>query len=104
MTVDAAVKGCCESCKKPNAVGWRGRPCAMGNVGHARPNYRDTHVRWKHLSSFTCRDVREALDLSQWRATSEGTSFSKWGKQVTEKSHEADESDNSCYWSIDVCV
>jgi hypothetical protein len=53
---------------------------------------------------FTCRDVREALDLSQWRTTNEGTSFSKWGKQVTEKSHEADESDNSCYCSLDVCV
>src|ERR1700731_3575255 len=59
------MKGCCESCKKPNAVGWRGRPCAMGNVGHARPNYCNTHVRWKHLSRFPCRDVREAFDLSQ---------------------------------------
>ena len=45
-----------------------------------------------------------AFDLSQWRATSEVTSFSKWGKQAMEKSHEADESDNRCYCSLDVCV
>jgi hypothetical protein len=38
------------------------------------------------------------------RATSEGTSFSKWGKQAMEKSHEADGSDNSCYRSLDICV
>jgi hypothetical protein len=30
---------------------------------------------WKHLSSFPCRDVREAFDLSQWRATSKGIVF-----------------------------
>jgi hypothetical protein len=30
--------------------------------------------------------------------------FSKWGKQVTEKVHEADESDDSCYCNLDVCV
>jgi class 3 adenylate cyclase len=45
-----------------------------------------------------------AVDLSLRRATGEGTSFSKWGKQVMEKSHEADESDNRCYCSLDVCV
>jgi hypothetical protein len=32
MTVDAAVKGCCESCKKPNAVGWRGCPCVEASL------------------------------------------------------------------------
>jgi hypothetical protein len=36
-------------------------------------------ARQKHLSGFPCRDVGETLDLSQWRATSEGMSFSKWG-------------------------
>jgi hypothetical protein len=30
--------------------------------------------------------------------------FKMGGKQVTEKSHEADESDDSCYCSLDVCV
>jgi class 3 adenylate cyclase len=45
-----------------------------------------------------------AFDLSQWRAASEGTSFSKWGKQVMEKIHEADASDNRCYCSLDVRV
>jgi hypothetical protein len=30
--------------------------------------------------------------------------FQDGGKQVTEKSHEADETDNGCYWSLDVCV
>jgi hypothetical protein len=46
----------------------------------------------------------EPLICRQWRATSEGTSFSKWGKQVMEKGHEADESDNRCYCSLDICV
>jgi hypothetical protein len=42
--------------------------------------------------------------ICRTRATSEGTSFSKWGKQAMEKSHETDESDNGCYCSLDVCV
>lgn len=59
---------------------WCGRPCAMGNVGHARPNYRDTHVRWKHLSRFPCRDVREAFDLSQRARQAKANSFQNGGQ------------------------
>lgn len=47
------------------------------------------------------RDVREALDLSQ-RRHRRRHSVSKWGKQVTKKSHQAEKSDNGCYCSLDI--
>lgn len=84
MAVDAAVMGCCEAAKSRTPVLGVTDPYAMGNVFltmHARENDRETHVRGPGSISqiFHCRDVRETLDLSQCRATSEGTSFPKRG-------------------------
>jgi hypothetical protein len=70
-------------------------------------NYRDAHVRGPGHGSifqvFHVRDVREALIYRNVRDQQRQTVF-KGGEQKTEESHEADESDNNCYCSLDVWV
>jgi hypothetical protein len=45
-----------------------------------------------------------AIDHRNARGQRRHIVFKMGGKQATEESHEADESDNNCCWSFDVCV
>jgi hypothetical protein len=102
-SVDAAVKGCCEVAKSQTPLVGVAVPAPWGMLAMLGQiivtlTSAGSTSQVLHVVTFVKLIYRNGARPAKAHR------FQNGAKQVTEKSHEADESDNSCYWSLDVCV
>jgi hypothetical protein len=104
MTVDAAVKGCCEVAKSQTPLVGVAVPAPWGMLAMLGQIIVTLTSAGSASQVFHVVTFVKPLIYRNGARPEKAHRFSEWGKQVTEKSHEAGESDNSCDWSLDVCV